>query len=193
MTNKHPTQIAKTALFATLLGVAIPLAVQYLASVNAAGKSNFSVGLLIANVAFVLTALNFFHGKVVSSEDSSYSRRLQSEPGLALADFWLHALLMLGLVGMAVSLQSPSGIAFSNIAVRVTDFVLLLLMIQRTLSEDVRNALRFWLCFDAFVILVFGSWIINKHIRNAFHPRFLESNSDWLFGTDSQWFIPLAE
>lgn len=144
----HPTRIVRFNLLAVLIGVACTLAAEEL-------SRSYSLPLLVSTIAFLATALNFFHGKVVALEDESYNRALMHRQSLALADFVLNVLVILLLVFLALRLGDPLQLVCLNIAVRAVDIVLVLTV--KEISEDsvVRRAQISWLVIDAFALAVF--------------------------------------
>ena len=148
MSAPHPTRIVRLQLIGTLLGVSIPFAIEAL--INRA-----SLPMLLATCGFLLTALNFFHGKVVTLEDDDYNNALTDRPLLALVDYVLNLGVVLSFVLMAFCLDKPTPLITANLVVRLIDIPLVLLIMNVASRAEVIKANRFWLTFNISTIICF--------------------------------------
>jgi uridine kinase len=144
MASSHPTHVVRFNLLATLLGVSIPFAVEDLVK-------EYSPSRLIATIAFFITALNFFHGKVVTLEDEDYNFALIHRPTFALMDFVLNTSVILTFVFMAFFLGNPLYLLIANIVIRALDSILVL-FVRQIATEQIRRAQSLWLIINCIVI-----------------------------------------
>jgi SAM-dependent methyltransferase len=148
MIAPHPTRIVRLQLIGTLLGVSIPFAIEALVT-------RYSFPMLLATIGFLLTSLNFFHGKVVTLEDDDYNNALTDRPVLALVDYVLNLTVVLSFVLMAFYLDRPTPLIAANLIVRIVDIPLVLLIMNVASRAEVIKANRFWLRFNISTIIVF--------------------------------------
>lgn len=148
MASPHPTRIVRFQLLGALLGVSIPFAVQSLIE-------RYSIPVLIATIAFFLTSLNFFHGKVVTLEDEDYNNALTDRPVLALSDYILNLLVILGFVFMAFCLEKPGRLIIVNITIRIIDIILVLITMSVCSQAAVRKAQKSWLILNCIIVISF--------------------------------------
>jgi len=161
MSAPHPTRIVRFHLLAVLLGVSIPFAVEDLIR----GYSN---SMLLAETAFLLTALNFFHGKVVMLEDEDYNNALTDRPLLALIDYGLNLLVILCFVFMAFFLDKPGRLVIANLALRTLDTILVLAVRSALPREAIRKAQNTWLLINvgalvSFLVFAWIYWPVSEH------------------------------
>lgn len=149
MTVRHATQEVQLVLMGALLGVAVPLAIDSVVTAPAVSE-------VVACVAVVVNALNFFHGKSVSVTDPDYALITQLDHKFALQDYVLNLLLVITFVIMALTLGSALALALGNVALRFIDFVLVRLVVQKVGAGVVGIAQRFWLWMDAAGVGIFG-------------------------------------
>jgi SAM-dependent methyltransferase len=152
MASPHPTRVVRFQLIATLIGVSIPFAIEQLIV-------DYSGPRLIATIAFLLTSLNFFHGKVVTLEDDDYNNALTDRPAFALADYVLNLLVVLCFVFMAFYLDRPGRLLIFNLVLRAMDSVLVLLVISVTPRSAVLRAQKSWLGINSFAFLYFSAFL----------------------------------
>jgi len=129
-------------LMVVLLGVALPFAVSKL-------SQSFGWARLSIVLSFLLTSLNFFHGKVVTAEDRELNMALRDSPRYALGEFSLSILLVLIFVFIAVEISNPFAVVTLNLALRVVDCVLIQ-MLSRFLPREglVARAEHVWLLIN---------------------------------------------
>lgn len=161
MNIPHPTRIVRFQLIAVLLGVSIPFAVENLVQ-------EYSTSKLLAEVAFLLTALNFFHGKIVTLEDEDYNTALTDRPALALLDYGLNLVVALCFVFMAFFLDKPGKLISVNLIVRVLDIILVVVVGSVSPREAIHKAQKTWLRINVGAIAVFTLflwifWPVHEH------------------------------
>lgn len=161
MSTPHPTRIVRFQLLVTLLGVSIPFAVGRLIT-------DYSDALLIATIAFLLTSLNFFHGKIVTLEDEDYNNALTDRPVFALADYILNLLVVLSFVFMAFYLDKPGRLIIFNLILRFVDSILVLLVMSVTPQRAILRAQKSWLAINlcvslTFLIFLWLEWPVSAH------------------------------
>jgi SAM-dependent methyltransferase len=161
MSAPHPTRIVRFHLLAVLLGVSIPFAVEDLIR-------GYSTSMLLAETAFLLTALNFFHGKVVMLEDEDYNNALTDRPLLALIDYGLNVLVILCFVFMAFFLDKPGRLVIANLALRTLDTILVVAVRSALPRDDIRKAQNAWLLLNigaivSFLVFAWIYWPVSKH------------------------------
>jgi SAM-dependent methyltransferase len=161
MSAPHPTRIVRFHLLAVLLGVSIPFAIENLIH-------EYSTPMLLAEAAFLLTALNFFHGKVVTLEDEDYNNALIDRPILALVDYGLNLLVILCFVFMAFFLDKPGKLVVANLALRTLDTILVFAVRTALPRDDIRKAQNTWLSINigaivSFLALTLICWPLSEH------------------------------
>jgi SAM-dependent methyltransferase len=155
--SPHPTRMVEFTLLATLLGVSLPFAIEALVQ-------DFAVARLIATTSFLLTSLNFFHGKAVTLENDDYNLALTDRPGLMLADYALNVLVVISFVFMAFFLDNPALLVAAILCNRGIDTILVLIVRSISIDAGVRRAQLVWLGFN---IGAFPFWGIFLWL---FHP-----------------------
>ena len=161
MTTPHPTRIVRFQLLVTLLGISITSAVGFLIS-------DYTPPRLFATIAFMLTSLNFFHGKIVTLEDDDYNNALTDRPAFALADYALNLIVVLCFVFMAFYLDRPGHLIIFNLILRAVDSALVKLVISVTPHRSILRAQKSWLLINLLAFLSFSIflclfWPIPKH------------------------------
>lgn len=161
MNTTNPTRVVRFNLLGTLIAVAIPFAIEGLIV-------SYSHDKLIATCAFLITSINFFHGKVATLEDDDYNVALVHRPALALADFALNMTVILSLAILAFFLGSPRHLLIVNILVRFFDAVLVGVALSIGSEQAIRRAQHLWLRINigaaaVFSLLLFGLSPVDEH------------------------------
>lgn len=147
MSDSRAVQIT---LMGVLIGVGLPIAIG-----NALATD--SIWTVLACAAFVLQALNFFHGKVSTLDDADYSLMLRANPRIALADYALNMALAVAFAVVGVAISAPLTAVLANLALRLVDIPLVLIGLRASLSPTVLRAHRSWLVFDVVSVVIWAA------------------------------------
>jgi SAM-dependent methyltransferase len=133
-----------------LIGVALPIAIGSVVAHPSWARAALCVG-------YGVQALNFFHGKIATLEDEDYTRILVARPKLALADYVLNLMIVVGMVFIALVIDNARNVTIANIGMRAVDLILVLLVRRASFSALVRRAQGSWAAFDVFAAVAWGS------------------------------------
>src|SRR5947209_7546183 len=113
----HPTRVARLNIMVVLLGVALPFSIQQ-------ASTDFSWQKLVIVIAYLVTSLNFLHGKVVAAEDENLTLVLRANPRAALYEFVLNICIVITFVFIASTIEHPEVLILLNILLRALDSAL---------------------------------------------------------------------
>ncbi len=157
MSDGNPTRLVQVTLMGVLIGIALPIAIGDVVTHPSWGKTALCVG-------YAVQALNFFHGKMATLGDEDYTRILQARPKLALADYVLNMMIVIGMVFIALVISSWQHVTIANIGMRSVDLVLVLLVRRVSFSPLVRRAQGSWATFDIFATVTWAAiLVIGRH------------------------------
>jgi len=142
-------EIVQVSLMGVLIGIAIPTAMSSVV--------NQPTPALIALFAgFLLQTIIFYHGKIATLSDEDHRLVMLARPGLALVDYGLNILIVLGFVLVSLVLREPQLVVLASMTVRVADLVLVLTIRHSSFSSQVRRAQTSWAVFDVCSMVVWG-------------------------------------
>lgn len=136
-----------------LIGVALPIAIEDVVANPSWAKAALCIG-------YSVQALNFFHGKMATLGDVDYSLILQARPKLALADYVLNMMIVIGMVFIALVLGNWQHVTIANIGMRTVDLVLVLLVRRVSFSPLVRRAQGSWATFDIVATITWAAILV---------------------------------
>lgn len=154
MTDFHPNRTVLFAMLGVIIGAAIQFAVQYLVARHG-DNEGFTWLAFVTTLAFILNAINFYHGKSNTLNDPAYVQALFDRPTVAIFEFLFTTGVILCFAFLAFDLTSPWLLRDVTILCRVLDIALIILIL--CLIEDrepMRGAQKNWLKIDIGVILV---------------------------------------
>lgn len=140
-------------LMGVLIGVALPIAIGDVVANPSWAKAALCIG-------YSVQALNFFHGKMATLGDQDYSLILQARPKLALADYVLNMMIVIGMVFIALVLGNWQHVTIANIGMRSVDLVLVLLVRRVSFSPLVRRAQGSWATFDIVATITWAAILV---------------------------------
>ncbi len=153
MDDGNPTRLVQVTLMGVLIGIALPIAIGDVVANPSWAKTALCVG-------YAVQALNFFHGKMATLGDEDYTKILQARPKLAIADYVLNMMIVIGMVFIALVLDNWQHVTIANIGMRSIDLVLVLLVRRVSFSPLVRRAQGSWATFDIAATLTWAAVLL---------------------------------
>lgn len=187
MTDSHPNRVVLFAMLGVIIGAAIQFAIQDLVSPHGTiGTARGSWLCLLTTGAFILNAINFYHGKSNTLSDPEYVQALFDKPNVAIFEFLLTTSVILCFAFLAFDLSSALLLLEVAILCRVLDIILIALIL-RTIEHRAkqRREQKVWLWIDVGVIVLMavsayisygtGSWVV---FVRGFFTRLWETGQD---------------
>ena len=165
------TSLVRFNILTILMGLAVQSGIQMM--IQFPRPSVFLNG-----AAFLLLALNFYHGKIAATESETHQLALGSHPVFALFDFLLNIAVVGAFVAMPTFLSNSLNFTVVNLVMRIVDTVLVVLtavsLRQQTDSLE-RVAQWQWLGHNAIVLacLVGIGWLALVYEVSEFDLAYL--------------------
>lgn len=172
------SRAVQVTLMGVLIGIGLPIAITVVAE-------QYTVPLLLAVVAYVIQALNFFHGKISTLDDVDYTMLLQARPRLSLFDYVFNMMVTLAFVVIGVVLADPIAAIWANVALRAIDAPLVFATMRVSIGPAVLRAQKSWLVFD---LVTLAMWLVLGFVVNGFDVSMVA----WIFGI-TYLFVAVAD
>ena len=155
--TRSSTSFLQTSLLSAMLGASIAFAIQD-------GLTVTTPMSVLAIIALVLHAVNFYHGKTIALQDVNELVRSDARPIVRGTLLFFNTVLFLTFCIMAEKIEDARYVAWGEVALRLLDFAGVASQLRygdrspgaRSIAAPVRNQLRFWQAMNVGSALLFG-------------------------------------
>ena len=160
------TNIVRFQIITIIVGLAIDKSI-------AAMLDKPSLFKTLCSAYFLITLLNFYHGKIATTEAETYVKKQAGHPLGLLLDYCLNVLLTGSFLFIAYVLPSFTSFVAANIAMRVFDLGLVIFAFWTMGGDDgraTRNAHIYWGLYDILMIAVLCVFCMLPMSRSVVPP-----------------------